>query len=130
MSWPAPRLLVLGAPLVAILVVVAAADPEQNGRYPPCPFHWATGLDCPGCGSLRALHDLLHADFLEAANHNLVLVASAPFLLVSMVLWGLRRPQPSLVHAPATGWVACGLFVCWAVVRNLPYAPLQVLGSG
>ena len=42
------------------VALVAAVDPHTSGRYPTCPFHAVTGLWCPGCGGLRAVHDLTH----------------------------------------------------------------------
>jgi hypothetical protein len=33
-------------------------NPATTSFYPACPFFWATGCYCPGCGSLRALHQL------------------------------------------------------------------------
>ena len=46
--------------------VVATVDPSEPGHYPECPFHWITGLYCPGCGTLRAVHALTHGDVLGA----------------------------------------------------------------
>lgn len=45
-------------------------DPAHGGFFPPCPVHWAMGLYCPGCGSLRATHELLHENVLRAAEFN------------------------------------------------------------
>ena len=56
------------------LVLAAAATllyfipPVAGGIYPPCFFHWLTGLYCPGCGSTRCLHALLHGNFRQAAG--------------------------------------------------------------
>ena len=51
----------LGGVAVA-LATLATVDPNQPGHYPTCPFLATTGFYCPGCGALRAVHDLLHGE--------------------------------------------------------------------
>ena len=77
-----------------------AVDPHIEGRYPVCPVRFLTGLACPGCGSLRALHDLLHGNWSAAWRLNPL----AMLLLPALLWWladlgarafrgcGLRRP--------------------------------------
>lgn len=56
------------------LIVAAGAalyfifDPAVTRWAPKCMFRVLTGYDCPGCGSQRALHALLHADM---AGHGM-----------------------------------------------------------
>lgn len=40
-----------------------------------------SGLDCPGCGSQRAFHELLHGNFKKAAQLNLLIYFFVPLLL-------------------------------------------------
>ena len=49
-------LIALGFAGVAVLYTF---DPRNPGTYPICPFLGLTGFHCPGCGTLRALHQLL-----------------------------------------------------------------------
>jgi hypothetical protein len=46
--------------LVAGAVYVFSFEPGKTGFFPLCPFRLLTGLTCPGCGSTRAMHQLLH----------------------------------------------------------------------
>ena len=48
------------------LTVVYFFDPRNPGPYPICPFFGLTGCYCPGCGTLRALHQLLHGNPVAA----------------------------------------------------------------
>ena len=50
-------------------------DPEYSAFIPKCPFRWFTGLDCPACGSQRAIHQLLHLNIKGAFGYN-------PFLIL------------------------------------------------
>ena len=45
-------------------------DPRNPGTYPICPFLGLTGYHCPGCGTLRALHQLLHGNVIGAMGYN------------------------------------------------------------
>ena len=57
-----------------------------------------TGLKCPGCGSQRAVHALLHADLASAFAHNALLVLSLPYLalLIGARLYVYLHPASSL----------------------------------
>jgi len=45
---------------VAAAAVLFAFDPATTWWFPSCPFRALTGWLCPLCGSLRALHALVH----------------------------------------------------------------------
>ena len=111
--------------LALAAAVVGSADPETSGAYPACPFRALTGLACPGCGSLRALHDLVHGSPLAALDHNAAFVA----VLAMAVLLSVRafvRPAIRAVR-PWLPYAALGLLALWTVLRNLPWAPFGVL---
>lgn len=44
-----------------------------------------TGLDCAGCGSQRAIHELLHFNFVKAFQHNPLLIFFIPYILAGLV---------------------------------------------
>ena len=104
--------------LAAALVPLYLSDPS-NGGFPACPFHALTGLLCPGCGSQRALHDLLHGLIGEAFRHNALLVISIPLLAVHGA-WGrlskTARPLSSY-NAVVLGWAI--LIIGWGILRNI-----------
>ena len=86
------------------LAVVFFRDPGRAGSYPSCPSLALTGLYCPGCGTLRALHLLLHGDFAGAVGMNVLMVVSIPFLAyygVSLLL--VRRGRAPLPGCRAAG---------------------------
>jgi hypothetical protein len=88
-----------------------------------CPFKHLTGLDCPGCGSTRALGALTRLDIGAALDHNVLVPFALVFVMVSWALWTVAtwrsRPTPALVRGP-TAILAIGLVLtAFAVVRNL-----------
>ena len=120
----------LAAPLgvatlaVAAVGLVAAVDPNEPGHYPTCPFHAATGLWCPGCGSLRALHALAHGQVREALGFNALTVGVLPVLAVLYARWTSRSwtgSPPRCAVNPSFVWAFLGLVVTFAVIRNLPW---------
>jgi hypothetical protein len=109
---------------LAAAAVLFAFDPATAGFYPVCPLHQMTGLECPGCGGLRAAHQLLHGH-LDAAWHLNPIVV----LLVPVMLWlGLRevareltgRTWPGIVNRPAYAWVLAAALVLFGILRNVP----------
>jgi hypothetical protein len=97
------------------LALVYRFDPARVHFFPPCLFHALTGLNCPGCGSTRALHHLLHGDVGGALRLNPMLFAVPPFVLASRA----RR----FVTSAAVGWTAFAVLVAWWIVRNTAVWP-------
>jgi Protein of unknown function (DUF2752) len=118
-----PARLATAALLGLAVALVAVVDPHTGGRYPTCPFHAVTGLWCPGCGGLRAVHDLTHGHLALALHENVLVVLLGP----SLVLWWLiarnRRTddRPVTLLLSARGTLAIALLLAgFALVRNLP----------
>jgi Protein of unknown function (DUF2752) len=75
---------------VAALSLLFFFDPAAGLFYPPCLFRSVLGMACPGCGSLRAIHQLLHGNFAAAWRLNQGMTVIAPVLAVTFAGWGLR----------------------------------------
>src|SRR2546421_13112009 len=70
-----------GAAMVAFVVyALYHFDPAITEVFPICPFRYLTGYYCPGCGSLRALHQLLHGNLAAALGYNPLMVFTLPFV--------------------------------------------------
>ena len=65
---------------IVLLPLYFFLDPSLFQFFPKCPFLFITNLECPGCGSQRAIHQLLHLNFLAAIKFNLLLVIFLPIL--------------------------------------------------
>src|SRR5579872_6995396 len=75
------------------VVLLRTFDPATSGVFPPCPVRYLTGWYCPGCGSLRALHALLHGNLRQAWAMNPLTLIVLPYLtygLASLTLVQLR----------------------------------------
>ncbi len=122
-------------PAIAALAVAAGAlvtlflfDPATHGFYPICPLHQTTGLLCPGCGTLRALHQLTHGNFAAAWRLNCFVVALLPvgFWLAARELIRLTtgRRLPGIVTRPFFGWALVAGLVLFGILRNVPISRL------
>jgi hypothetical protein len=116
--------LLLPAGLLAgllLIVILFLFDPSRSSFYPQCLFHRLTNLNCPGCGSLRALHALLHGHVLEALRLNALLVVSLPFAgWIAFRVWQHRRGGAPLGIRPVHGWAYGIAWLVFGIVRELP----------
>lgn len=118
---------------VAGLAVAAAAAavlhlhrPQGQFFFPRCTFHAATGLWCPGCGGLRALHELLNGEFRAAARSNALLVVGVP--VAAAVWWGVRRWAGTRAGVSSRlVWIGFLAVAAFSVLRNLPGLPFEWL---
>ena len=87
-------LAVAGAALVAV-VTVGVRDPHAAGNYPTCPSIALFGVHCPGCGSMRAMHELAawRHRRRSLAQHPRPDRAAAARLGVGVVVRSSSRPR-------------------------------------
>jgi hypothetical protein len=106
---------------IAVMLILFFCDPLRVPIYPQCLFHQMTGLDCPSCGSLRAMHALLHGNVTTALRFNAFLVLSLPlFAWVGFVFFRRRKMQSSFQIKPVWMWLYLVAFAVFAIARDLP----------
>jgi hypothetical protein len=135
-----PRARRLVAPLATAAGVLLATgyirlvDPNEPGHYPLCPTLALLGVDCPGCGGLRATHALANGDIAAAIDHNALFVALVPLLIGLWAVWmyrawtgvtPARTPTRDRISRAAP-IVILVVAMAFAVVRNF----VPFLGSG
>lgn len=102
--------------------VLYTFPPAAYAFYPRCPFRMLTGLECPGCGTTRALHHLLHGRIDEAFRLNPML-----FVLVAVALCALpsvlRGRSPQFLMKPWFAWTSFAVLTGYWIVRNTPVYP-------
>ncbi len=121
--------------LLTVVCIVAAGlyflSPYDSGVYAPCPFNVLTDLYCPGCGTLRGLHELLHGRIGSAMGLNPLMVLSLPFIAYSFIKYvaaGMReRPARKIFIPSAFIWALLGIVLLFWILRNLPYYPFTLL---
>ena len=102
---------------------VAAVDPNQAGHYPLCPTYALAGVYCPGCGMLRATHDLAHLDVAGAFARNPLALPIYLGIAWLFVRWVLARWRGEQLRWNPPTWLPAALvvgFVVFTVARNIP----------
>jgi Protein of unknown function (DUF2752) len=112
----------------AIAVLLYVVDPAGATWLPKCPVHLLTGWHCPGCGSTRAAHALLHLDVGRALSNNPLMVFTAP-LAVAFCAWNRwqRGPNWTTMISTRSIVVVLAVLVGFAIVRNVPSYPFSLL---
>ena len=114
MHVPTRVMMAIGGPVLLLAAgFLYAFNPVTSGLFPPCLFYRLTNLYCPGCGSTRALHNLLHGDVVAAFDMNPLLVVSIPFV-------ALLACCPSLCNSRYLPAAVGIILVGYGVLRNFP----------
>jgi uncharacterized membrane protein YkvI len=116
--------------LIAVVAGVHYLGARPPAWYPPCWFHRATHLHCPGCGSARAVHALVRGDVFGAFGQNFLAVAMLPVLAVWAALTARRLWRGDAFSSSLPGGWALGVLIAvvvFTVLRNLPWWPFVVL---
>jgi hypothetical protein len=112
----------------AALMPLYFFNPVEHSFFPKCFFHSLTGLDCPGCGGLRATHRLLHGDFLAALKLNALFVSLLPigafFGLRQIVFLTTGRLWSQPFRSPRWAVFIAALVIAFGVLRNVPWRML------
>lgn len=106
--------------LAGLTALLYSFNPSVSALFPPCPFNYLTGLYCPGCGSLRAMHLLLHGDMIGALAMNPLLVATLPVFPIAV----FRR---SWLYARWLPPALLIVIILFGVLRNIPLRPFLLL---
>jgi hypothetical protein len=128
-AWPG--IIAMAAISLGCAAVLFWFDPSQYPIYPQCLFHRLTGWNCPGCGSTRAIHQLLHGHLTAALRCNALLILSLPFVAVfslrQFMRWRAGLPVVFPKMRPATVAWFIGVLVLFTILRNIPGAPFIYL---
>jgi hypothetical protein len=102
-------------------------EPGRTGFFPLCPFRTLTGFRCPGCGTTRALHQLLHGNLLAAFELNPLLLLALPVVGILLILYTRSaitgRPMPQIVLPRKFAWALYVVVFGFWVFRNTAIYP-------
>ena len=113
--------------LIAFIAIAAALyfiyNPVDFVWFPKCAFYKLTGLECPACGSQRAVHAILHGDIIGGLKYNAFILISIPYGLGLIIISIFKTPftaklRSKLLH-PKVVYLYCIIFIGWWIIRNL-----------
>lgn len=118
------RLMVMAGLVLVLIILCIYFYFDPNGRFfPQCPFLSLTGLECPGCGTQRAVHAVLHGDIGAVWQLNAALFVFVPLLIllfVAEVLGHQRIPRLyDALNSRYMIWATATFIIVWWAVRNL-----------
>jgi len=118
--------------IVCVMVLFYVFNPTEHSYFIPCPFKYATGYHCPGCGSQRAIHQLLHGDLATAFWLNPLMVLSLPLIIYSLgqKVYNFIFDTQYRVGIFYHKWFIYGYFgvaLLYWVLRNIPRYPFSLL---
>ena len=117
--------------IFGLAVLFFLLDPSENQLFPRCAFNSLTGYYCPGCGSQRAIHSLLHLNIAGVVGNNFLFLPA----VVAVAYHYTHKPLnkkfswklPNIFYKKATPWVIFGIILLFWLLRNLPVYPFSVL---
>ncbi len=117
--------------ITGLAVLFFILNPAEHNIFPRCIFNSLTGYYCPGCGSQRAIHSLLHLDFAGVAGNNFLFIPAFLLLLYHYIHPVLNRlfnwKLPNFFYYRSTPWIIFGIVIIFWVLRNIPVYPFSVL---
>jgi hypothetical protein len=113
--------------LLAGSVYLFVFEPGRSGFFPPCMFRLLTGLTCPGCGTTRALHQIVHGHLVTAFILNPLLLLALPFLVYAFLRYSAiviqgGVPRKNSLH-PRYIYAIFFIVVGFWIFRNTPFYP-------
>ena len=124
MSTSRKRSIQFMACLMVVLLIMPfyLFNPEKYIFFPKCPFYVLTGLCCPGCGSQRALHDLLHLKLHDAFKHNALMVLLLPYVVVYFIndSFCMNDKIKRLSYNNYFVWAILIIIILFWILRNIP----------
>ncbi len=109
---------------VALAIAYYFFDPVEVRWMPRCLWKVATDTDCPGCGSQRMAHALMHGDFSAAWHANAYALCMIPVIVFLIWLEFAKDCYPKLyatVHRPAVIMSLMATIILWWIFRNLVF---------
>jgi hypothetical protein len=117
---------IAAAAILGGLAIVYQFPPAEYSFYPRCPIYLATHWLCPGCGSTRALHSLLHLDIQSALRYNALFTLLFPIAclwIVFIVYRTMRYDQfPNLAFPRSLAVCLIVTVVLFTIARNTMFA--------
>ncbi len=120
--------------LAALAVLFYVLDPAEHVFFPRCIFHSLSGWYCPGCGSQRAIHSLLHLNITGVVQNNILFLPAVLVIFYHYTHSILNKKfnwrLPNILYLKNTPWVIFGIILLFWVLRNLTVYPFSVLAPG
>lgn len=107
---------------IAVILLYGLLDPSV-WPFPRCPFLMLTGLQCPGCGSQRAIHHALQGSFGQSMQFNPMFLPGIVYALIgygtSIFFPGHWPEIKDRYYSQKAAWIVLVIILVYWIVRNL-----------
>ena len=121
-------LFLLGTTLVLLYYYI---NPSEFDIFPKCPLFVTTGFYCPGCGSQRATHYLLHFNLEGVLQQNILYFFGILFIGYHVTITNLnlflKKKIYNYVYHPKTPFIILMIIILFWILRNLTFYPFNWL---
>ncbi len=111
-----------------VIGIVLRFPPSQYTFYLRCPIYQTLHIECPGCGTTRALAAMLHGNFSAALHFNALTAVMLPLICAYVILCYIRLLRTEPFRWPQLPYVsiyaALAVAVIFTIARNLPLRAL------
>ena len=126
-----PKQAAISITIIAIAIVIYYFFTNSSSFILSCPLYATTGIYCPGCGSQRALHDLLHLNIKGVFKQNLLFIAGLLLVVYQMIIVCVNsfynKNLTSLLYHKKAPIVILIVAILFWVLRNIPTYPFTWL---
>jgi hypothetical protein len=119
------KITLISTAVLVLLIIYGSFNPSKSRFFPKCPVKTAFHIDCPGCGSQRAVHALLHFDVVQAFKFNALLVIALPYLALALGLTLIKNPSEKItslrnrLYGHHATLIVLGVVVFFGIFRNI-----------
>lgn len=106
-------------------------NPSENSFFPKCPFYTLTGIYCAGCGSQRAIHQIMNGQIITGIRHNYLLIVVIGVLSYKTLLYILNKiynkSHFDIFHKPIATKIILIIVLLFWTLRNIKIFPFTEL---
>jgi len=114
-----------------LVLLYYSVNPSEVNFLPKCPLYATTGIYCPGCGSQRATHYLLHLNFMGVMRQNVLYLLALILLVYHSIILLLNKffnkHYNSILNYKKTPIIILIVVIMFWILRNLPLEPFNLL---
>lgn len=112
---------------ISIAFLYFFVSPFSSNYFPKCIFYSCTGYYCPGCGSQRAAHNLLHLNFKEVIQQNILflggVIAFIYYIFITLSNTFFNTNYKNILTKRLFLWLVVIIIILFTVLRNIDKEP-------
>ncbi|WP_405336212.1 DUF2752 domain-containing protein [Psychroserpens sp.] len=117
--------------LLGVLSLYFFWNPSEHNIFPKCPFYSLTGIYCAGCGSQRAIHQIMNGHIITGIRHNYLLIVVFIVLSYKALIFILNKIYNKaffdVFHKPFATKIILVLVLLFWILRNIEMHPFSEL---